>query len=246
MYWMERRIRSFSTPLGLAAQDMLVGDLQPPLAFCQRFNAEVKVFWRVRRLFFMNILGMSSRSHLLAQGMRVTRTLLRGAELSNWIYILHWIILLNPDLLMWNELSKFIPMLVAASLKYAELGELAPWCKLILPIEELTEFRADNLNVPYAVAQGIASEFGTGSNRNLVGAEKDPHIKNVVKHAIYIVKVAGGAKTVDVMALRQWRYNGYQNPRLESALNTGAENETVDEMQEEVARGGAEEMLDCS
>ncbi|KAG8242247.1 hypothetical protein J6590_069620 [Homalodisca vitripennis] len=162
--WMERRIRSFSTPLGLAAQDMLTGDLQPPLAFCQRFNAEVKVFWRVRRLFFMNILGMSSRSDLLAQGMRVTRTLLRGAELSNWIYILHWIILLNPDLLMWNELSKFIPMLVAASLKYAELGELAPWCKLILPIEELTEFRADNLNVPYAVAQGIASEFGTGSN----------------------------------------------------------------------------------
>ncbi|KAG8266817.1 hypothetical protein J6590_062952 [Homalodisca vitripennis] len=230
--WMERRIRSFAQPLGLAIDDPLLSALQPCIEFCQRFYAEVKVFWKIRRLFFMNINSMASRSDLLASGTKITKALLGGAEISNWMLILHWIIILNPDLLMWNELSKFLTMLVAASCKFTEIGELAPWCKLILPVEELTEFKSENLNLPYAVAKAIATHCGNSSNKNIQGTPEEAFFKDVVKYAIYIAKNAGGAKTVDVMALRCWRYNGYQNPRLYEALNTGAENETIDDERE--------------
>ncbi|KAG8287210.1 hypothetical protein J6590_043580 [Homalodisca vitripennis] len=145
---------------------------------------------------------MASRSDLLPSGTKVTNALLRGSEISNWMLTLHWIIILNPDLLMWNELSKFFPMLVAASCKFTEIGELAPWCKLILPVEELTEFKAENLNLPYAVAKAIATHCGNSSNKNIQGTPEEAFFKDKVKHAIYIVKIAGGAKTVDVMALR--------------------------------------------
>ncbi|KAG8287212.1 hypothetical protein J6590_043582 [Homalodisca vitripennis] len=162
---------------------------------------------------------MASRSDLLPSGTKVTNALLRGSEISNWMLTLHWIIILNPDLLMWNELSKFFPMLVAASCKFTEIGELAPWCKLILPVEELTEFKAENLNLPYAVAKALATHCGnssnkniqgtpeeaffmTSSNKNIQGTPEEAFFKDKVKHAIYIVKIAGGAKTVDVMALR--------------------------------------------
>lgn len=37
-----------------------------------------------------------------------------------------------------------------------------------------------------------------------------------------IVKVARGARTVDVITLRQWRYNGYSNTAIEAQLNNRA------------------------
>lgn len=43
-----------------------------------------------------------------------------------------------------------------------------------------------------------------------------------MRQALNIVKIAGGARTIDVMALRSWRYNGYNNEKLSAELDTGA------------------------
>ncbi|KAG8287211.1 hypothetical protein J6590_043581 [Homalodisca vitripennis] len=60
-------------------------------------------------------------------------------------------------------------MLVAASCKFTEIGELAPWCKLILLVEELTEFKAENLNLPYAVAKAIATHCAASCKFTEIG-----------------------------------------------------------------------------
>lgn len=53
-------------------------------------------------------------------------------------------------------------------------------------------------------------------------------VKKICWQVMVIVKVAEGARTVDVMALRQWRYSGYNsNTTVVSQLNTGAEEKLV-------------------
>lgn len=172
--WMGNRCRSYASPLGLPEGDYLMSELCPSGVFCQRVYSDLKAFPSVRRLFFMNIYNISGRSDLLGQGLNVTLTLLRFAELSNWSFIRYWLILLNPDLLMWNEIGKYMPQLCAAYSKYKSLGKMADWCKLILPPQELTEFQSENLSVPFTVAKALSEYYGKGSTSNLKGDQKNP------------------------------------------------------------------------
>lgn len=101
------------------------------------------------------------------------------------------------------------------------MGDMAPWAKLILPPEELTEFAGDKLKTLYAVARGLAAKYGSSTVNQIEGTGKGDSIDRIVEQALRIVAIAGGAKTVDTMALRAWKFNGFSNPELEAELQTG-------------------------
>lgn len=220
--WISRRKRSYANPLGLTEFDPLLALLVPSQIFAERFYNNSRVYFPLRRLLFLNIYGISKNGDLLGNGMSVALTLLKYAEMANWALISYWLLELNPDLLMWNELAKYWPAICAAASKFASLGEFAPWAKLAFPPDELPEFSAEKLALPYVVARALSQKYGNQTVNQLLGAKQDSTTKEIVACALTIVRIAGGAKTVDVMALRAWRYNGHCNPRLEEALDTGA------------------------
>lgn len=170
----------------------------------------------------MNVYALSKSNDLLAKGLEITVNLLRFAELSNFYIISSWISVLNPDLWVWNELAKYLPAIQAAQNKYESIGTMAPRCKTILPPQEVLEFQAQKLSIPFSVARRISIEYGNGTLENLQGDNKTPQIRAITDHALYIVRMAGGARTIDTIAIRAWRYNGYQNPELYQSLNKGA------------------------
>lgn len=220
--WKQRRLRSYAAPLMLTPNDPLNFKVVPPLDFAMKFYSEVRSMWQVRRRFFIECIALSRQPGLLGVGLSISANLLRGAEMTNLSMILLWIATLNPDLLFWNELAKYLPFLYAAYSRYKSFGANADWAKLLLPPDELKEFASDKLQVLYTVARAISQRYGSSSVANIEGTNEADGTTEIVRQALNIVKIAGGARTIDVMALRQWRYNGFTNTRLTEELNTGA------------------------
>lgn len=52
--WIFRRKRSFILPLGLSPNDPVIENFIPHMASAEAFNTDVKVFWQVRMIFFLN------------------------------------------------------------------------------------------------------------------------------------------------------------------------------------------------
>lgn len=119
---------------------------------------------------------------------------------------------------MWNELAKYVPFICAAYAKYSSVGPLADWAKMVLPPDEVKEFASDKLLVPFTVARELSIKYGSSSGNLIEGASKNQTVTEIVM----IVRIAGGARTIDVMALRNWRYNGYENRALVRELDTCA------------------------
>lgn len=227
--WMTQRTRSFSRPLGLSEKDPKFALLRPTLTMCNNFYSEVRVFWEIRSLYFGSLWAMSKGVDLRAQGCRVAVALLRNAELTNFNLILMWIVSINDILLGWNELGKYHPYICAAYAKYLQLGEMAPWGKLILPPEEVQEFAADKLIVPFTVARALSAKYGSATANQIEGVTKNATVEKIVSHALKIVSIAGGARTIDVMSIRAWKLNGYENKELIQLLDQGALEGDVEE-----------------
>lgn len=141
--------------------------------------------------------------------------------------ILTWILDTNDILLAWHEIGKFTPHICAAYSKYQQLGHMAPWAKMILPAVEVQEFSSDKLIIPFTVARAISAKYGSSTTNQIEGANNNTTIDRIVKKALKIVAIAGGARTVDVMVIRHWKLNGYQNTADIRELDTGALEEPV-------------------
>lgn len=220
--WKQRRILSYSAPLMLPQNDSLTIKMVPSLTFAMNFYSEVRAFWQIRRRFFIEGWALSRQNNTLGIGMKIAINLLRGAEMTNLSMILLWIATLNPDLLFWNELAKYLPFLYAAYTRYKSFNQYSDWAKLMIPPDELREFASDKLQVLYTVARAISQRYGSASVSYIEGTNDAEGTKEIVRQALNIVKVAGGARTIDVMALRRWRYNGFSNGKLVAELDTGA------------------------
>lgn len=219
--WLRQRSRSFGAPLSLSENDPNYKRLEPSLPFAREFNNEIKVNRRIQRLYFGFLCSMAKQGDILGTGCKIVINLLRNAELTNMAMILTWILTLNDVLLMVSELNRFVPHLCAAVAKYNQLGDMAPWAKLILPPEELTEFSTEKLRTLYAVARGIAAKYGSSTVNQIEGTGKSEAVDKIINQALRIISAAGGSKTVDTMALRDWKMNGHSNPLLEAELVTG-------------------------
>lgn len=228
--WLLRRRRSYAAPLGLSEEDNILVRFGPSPEFAIGLNSDCKMYWRLRRSIFSEVYALADSNCLIACGMRITRSLLQNAEMTNISMIVVWLVTLNPEVLMWNEIAKYLPYICAAYAKYQTLKHLAPWAKLILPMDETAEFANSKLQIPYTVARAISNKYGNGSVQNLAGQSNLFIMEDIVRHALDIVATSGGAKTVDIMTLRNWRFNGYENRELFKLLDTGAEDIKEDEL----------------
>lgn len=212
------------------------------MSTCQNLHNGIRIYWQIRKVFFLNIFNISRRPHLLGVGCLISINLLRCAEMANWNFIQHWIIRLHPDLLMWNEIAKFLPAMSAAYAKYISMGRLADWGKLILPPEELTEFASPDLQIPFTIAREIAARYRNLGVRNFKSSIDNSLVQDLLDHAMLIVDSCGGAKTMDTMALRIWRYGPHVNATLTILQNSSA-GELVEEGLEARRRPGLEDAV---
>lgn len=79
--WKQRRIRSYSAPLMLAASDPNAIRVVPSLQFAMHFYSEVRSYWQIRRRFFIEAWALSRQNNTLGIGMR-------GAEITNLSMVL--------------------------------------------------------------------------------------------------------------------------------------------------------------
>lgn len=90
----------------------------------------------------------------------------------------------------------------------------------MVPPEDLREFASEKLQVLYTVAWSISQHYGSVSTSFIEGTNQADGTKEIVRQALNIVKITAGARTNDVMALRNWRYNGFS--KLVAKLDTWA------------------------
>lgn len=230
--WFLSRKRSFMSPLGITKRDDYMSYYRILVETCQNLYDGIKIYWKLRRLCFMNLFSLARRDGLLKVGAQISINLLRCAEMTNWNFISHWIVRLHPDLLMWNEIGKYLPALSAAYSKYVAMGPMADWGKLIYPPSMLTEFANRDLSIPFAVAREISSFYGNTGVKNIKSDISNNAVQELIDHAMLIVSTCGGARTIDTMALRAWRYGRYSNIRLnmlqDSTMGSQQEDEVAD------------------
>lgn len=68
----------------------------------------------------------------------------------------------------------------------------------------------------------MAREIAIQSNNLIEYTRKQNKTCEIVQRALLIVRVAAGARTTDVMIVRDWRYSYHKNVDLEKVLHTGA------------------------
>ncbi|CAH0382884.1 unnamed protein product [Bemisia tabaci] len=217
--WIESRNNSFAVPLGFSVTDPNLMEYQPSQNFAAAFYSGIKSRWEIRRRCFVEIWALSTRAGMLGNACKTMLTLFRGAELTNFVNISQWLLLLNPELFCWNALAKSLPLILRAYKKFISVGELADYIKLILPDEHVREFHRSTLRVPFTIARKIAVTYGSSTLQRVEGIDHSPETQMLVDEAMMIVRTAGGARTMDTQAIRQWRLNGHQNPELERLLN---------------------------
>lgn len=70
--WVSRRMRSFSAPLGLTKNDPQLNEITPSYDFVTTFYDNIKIYWQVRRLFYLNIYTFAGKTDLLGVGAGIT------------------------------------------------------------------------------------------------------------------------------------------------------------------------------
>lgn len=130
----------------------------------------------------------------------------------------------NYILLAWNELAKHSDKLIAAHKKWVSFGAMAPYCKLITEEKEVEEFNRRNLSIFTDIAIAIARDSGVASMLNYRGASDDEQVSPIVKHALFIVKLFGGAQTFVTNAVEQATliHTEGSNLDLKDSLHRGA------------------------
>lgn len=221
--WYSNRRNSYAIPSGLIPSNPDLEILKASITFCQSVYAALSYSYEYRRVFFYSLKNISeSRKHYCSSPALVTMNLLKGAEISNFLFINRWILELNPWLLGWAELAKFVPDIKRANDKYISLGELAPYCKLLFPPQQLTEFNRDHLRIPFSVAIAISRNYNQSSVQFLVGDSNDTAVQKIVEDALNLVKIAGGARTRITQAVREYVIDSFENKDLISGLDKGA------------------------
>ncbi|RZF47658.1 hypothetical protein LSTR_LSTR015254 [Laodelphax striatellus] len=227
--WHENRTAAYCTKCGIPQDDPLIREMRFSLSCCSRIYEAISTKSSLRRKLFHFFMGLSSQgTGLLGNALQATMVLLRGAEMTNYMYISYYIANLHPILFGWNELGKYLPAYLAAADKYYQQpAELAPYLKLYLDQSETTEFKSDKLGVLYTVAMAIAKVQGSKTTENIRGYI-EPGDLPIVNQALDIVRVYGGSNTVTTQSVRTWDINGLSNKNLIEKISEGANDVTFE------------------
>lgn len=110
--------------------------------------------------------------------------------------VVEYILTQNPVLLSWNGVKRiYIVNFKAALDKYRSMGPEAPYCKLLYPPEELTEFKGERFGILINIAHYIAMYKGRSTLSNLIGVNPFP-LPATTKAAVRrIINLYNGAIT---------------------------------------------------
>lgn len=195
--------------------------------------------WEWRRVIFLYIRAASRSNGLMASLCSILMVLLHGNELGNFTLTNIYIVIENPILLCWAELSKYSAHLIAAVDKYQSLGEDAPYCKLLYSSKDLPEFNRNALRIYATIARKIAIHEGQDTLKNYAGTEESLALQPMIDKAIMLVKVAGGANTLTTASIRQsYLAPGPENEPIRNDLRFGAH---IKEMEDEGAECGSDQ-----
>lgn len=144
--WIEKRVVSFGRSGGIVSTDELM-DLTPSQEVCLSVYTYISPKHDIRKIFFTMIHSLSSCKGQFYQTALTSMRLLRGAEIGNLSLCMKYIVLENPILLAWKELSKYSTALIAAVRRYQSLGDFAPYAKFICKPEDVKEFSSESITM---------------------------------------------------------------------------------------------------
>lgn len=224
--WKERRVYTYSVAANVDPQDENLNYCFPSQIQCYNIYQSCNNRIEFTRYPLKSIMAAASdHNRLHSPVSEVTLTMLSGVGITNFLFIDHWIVVLNPILLGWEEPAKYIPNLIAAYKKFHALGKNAMYCRMLYKKEYLTEFHREKLKILFTVAREIAKLYGSSSVMNLQGDSSEQFVSEICKGALSIVKTAGGSRTRITEAVRYLLIDHFDNPRLLKVLSQGAETE---------------------
>lgn len=227
--WLNRRMNAFARACGFLPDNDSYIELTPNLQFASAMYHAVSCRILIRRSVFLKVQALAASNETrLGAAFKITMVFLFGAEITNFIFIQKYIIVENPILLAWNELEKHVASLYAAYRKWVELGDQAPYCKMLLPSQDLPEFNRINLNIFTAIARKIAERDGHSSVQYYRGGTADLNLEKVVNQAMVIIDYYGGAITHATNAVDRGVLIEDDNEDLRRALHTGANLQAVE------------------
>lgn len=222
--WISRRQIAFAKRTCIEQDDDNYVVLLPTLGVAANLYNAIAPRTQLRRTVFKLIRDVSSADESVwGSAFKVSMVYLMGSEMSHFIFIVKYILVENPILLSWNELAKLTPKLYAAFSKWCSLGDNAPYCKLIYPPEQVSEFNRQNLDTLASVARAIAQHSGKTSVMYYKGVNTDTDTNAIVEHTLRIVKAYGGARTHNTTALEENILIAEDNKALRDLLYLGAQ-----------------------
>jgi len=145
----------------------------------------------------------------------ITMGYYKMAELTSFSMVVEYILTQNPVLLAWNGVSKHVVYFKAALDKFRSLGNDAPYCKLLYPPEELTEFKGERIGILTNIAHDIATHEGRSTLANLRGTSTYPLPAKMVATIRRLIDLYSGAITPSVA---QSRVGGFARLDVDSLL----------------------------
>ncbi|QXV86528.1 hypothetical protein QKU94_gp4 [Arlivirus sp. virus] len=221
--WIARRMIAFASALGCDQKNTAYEYLQPSQVFCSGAYVFLASKKPLRTIFFKDVQGSKNNpAHIqVANTMRTALVYLQGSEMAMFILIYKYILCENPILLAWNELAKHTDKLIAAYDKWIKLGQMAPYCKLFCAEAEVEEFNRRNLSIFCDIAVAIAKNEGTTSLQNYRGTMDNDQTSPIIKQALTIVNLYGGAQTYVTNAMDHGLLIEENNEELRRQLHRG-------------------------
>ncbi|CAH0389730.1 unnamed protein product [Bemisia tabaci] len=158
--WMDRRTNSYGTAIGFDRDTTDLVKYQPSQEFPCKYNAEVRARWQIRRRCFIEAWVLSTKPGPIGTAASTVLVLLRGAELTNFASIVQQLLILHPELMGWNALARYFPLIIKAYRKFTAMGNYVDWIKLLMPDQMVEEFKTTNLKIPFTIARAVAEEYG--------------------------------------------------------------------------------------
>lgn len=234
--WYKGRIRAYSRNTQNDYDEAIFNNIRPSVRFAEAVNSGVAGCFKFKRLVFKLVQEFSSsEAHPLYEIAKITMGYFKMAELTSFCMVVEYILTQNPVLLSWNGVNKYAVYFKAALDKYRSMGADAPYCKLLYPPEELTEFKGERIGILTNIAHDIATFEGRSTLSNLRGVSTFPLPASTIATVRRIISLYNGAITPSVSHTRIGGFARLDpDSLLAEALNNPAkeEDEKVDDEDE--------------
>lgn len=217
--WMRKRLIAFGSTIGEEETEDQYLMMQPSLNFCKAVYRFLSSKREIRSVVFIEIFAAARSAHSgrFGEPFKTTLLYLQGTEMAMFLMIHRHILEENPGILAWQGLLKYADKLVKAYDRWNELGEIAPYCRLIYTDKVLTDFSRNNIGVFADVAVAIAVKKGITSITNYKGAGTGEN-QELVNKALELIKISDNSFTHSSAAVFRAVYDQGDQEGMRNAI----------------------------